>query len=393
MKICAIISEFNPFHSGHKYLIDEIRKQGFTHIVAVMSGNFVQRGEPAIVSKEVRTEAAILNGIDLVIEMPTVKVLNSAEKYATAATEIIQKLGCVDAIAFGSECGSLKILKKTADILESKKFKQIFKKYISLGNSFPKSEYLALKDFTNNDIFSNHLKNPNNILGIEYLKALKKWRSSITPLTIKRNNNFLSSSEIRNMIINKSDEYKNYIPKNIHKPLEHEINNGFSPTSLKNAEKPIMYSLKTAKEKDILKISDIAEGLENRILSCALNSYFMEEILDNIKTKRYTMARIKRIIMLLFLKITKSMQSRKVPYIKIIGTNKKGLQILKKAKTTSKLPIVSRFSEITKLGKKALDFFETECNISEIYYLFAPMIKKHENEKSFKIIKGEEIEL
>ncbi len=201
MKICAIISEFNPFHSGHKYLIDEIKKQGFTHIVAIMSGNFVERGEPAIVSKESRIKAALLNGIDLVIELPTVKVLNSAEKYAAAAVETAQKLGCIDALVFGSECGNTKTLEKASDILESQEFKLIFKKYISLGNSFPKSKFLALKDLTDDKDVISALKNPNNILGIEYIKALKKLKSNIKPITIKRNNNFLSSSEIRNLII------------------------------------------------------------------------------------------------------------------------------------------------------------------------------------------------
>ncbi len=392
MKICAIISEFNPFHNGHKYLIDEIKKQGFTHIIAIMSGNFVERGEPAIVSKESRSEAALLNGIDLVIEMPTIKVLNSAEKYATSAIEIAKKLGCVDTIAFGSECGNIQNLKKTIDILESKKFKTILKKYISLGNSFPKSEYLALKEVTDNKDIIITLKNPNNILGIEYLKALKKLKSSIEPITIKRNSDFLSSTEIRNLILNKNDRYKNYVPKASAQILEKEISEGFLAV-LENAEKPILYSLKTTHISNILKISDVSEGLENRIIECASASSSIGELLKKIKTKRYTMARIKRILLLIFLKITKSMQNKKIPYIKILGTNKKGLEILKKAKKTSALPIVSRLQEIKKLGKKATDFFESECDISELYRFFMPSIKISENEKSFKIIKGEEIDL
>ena len=392
MKICAVISEFNPFHNGHKYLIDAIKKQGFTHIIAIMSGNFVERGEPAIVSKESRSKAAILNGIDLVIEMPTVKVLNSAEKYATSAIEIAKKLGCVDGVAFGSECGNIQKLTKTIDILESKEFKNILKKYISLGNSYPKSEYLALKEVTDNEDILDTLKSPNNILGIEYLRALKKLKSSIEPITIKRNSDFLSSTEIRNLILNKNDSYKNYVPKASAQILEKEITQGFLSV-LENADKAMLYSLKTTHISDILKISDVSEGLENRIIECASASSSVCELLKKIKTKRYTMARIKRILLLIFLKITKNMQNKKIPYIKILGTNKKGLEILKKAKKTSELPIVSRLQEIKKLGKKATDFFESECNISELYRFFTPNIKISENEKSFKIIKGEEIDL
>lgn len=392
MKICAIISEFNPFHSGHKYLIDEIKKQGFTHIVAIMSGNFVERGEPAIVSKESRTKAAMLNGIDLVIELPIVKVLNSAEKYAAAAVEIAEKLGCIDALAFGSECGNTKTLEKASDILKSKKFKLIFKKYISLGNSFPKAEFLALKDLTDDKDLISALKSPNSILGIEYIKALKKLKSNIKPITIKRNSNFLSSSEIRNLIINNRDTYKNYVPKTSAKLLETDIKNALLAT-LGNGDKPMLYSIKSADLKSILKISDVSEGLENRILSCAEKSFSVVELLKNIKTKRYTMARIKRILMLIFLKITKGMQNKKIPFIKVIGANKKGLEILKKAKKTSKLPIVSRHQEIKKLGKTALYFFEKECLVSEMYRFFTLNTQKNKSEKSFQIIKGEKFDV
>ena len=392
MKICAVISEFNPFHNGHKYLINEIKKQGFTHVVAIMSGSFVQRGEPAIIAKESRAKAALLNGIDLIIELPSVKVLNSAEKYAYAAVEIIQKLGCVNAIAFGSECGNLELLNKVVNILGCKDFKIILKKYISLGNSFPKSQYLALKEFTNNEILLEILNNPNNILGIEYLRALKKLKSHIKPITIKRNSNFLSSSEIRTLISNKDSDYKNYVPASSAKLLEIEVKNGFS-AAFENADKPILYSLKTATIKDVLKISDVSEGLENRIIDCASKSFSIKELLESIKTKRYTMARIKRILLLVFLRITKSMQKKKIPYIKILGINKKGLEILKEAKKSSKLPIVSRLQEVKKLSKKAYDFFELECSISELYRFFTPNIKISGNEKLFKIIKGEEIDL
>lgn len=393
MKVCAVISEFNPFHNGHKYLIDEIKKQGFTHIIAIMSGNFVQRGEPAIISKENRTKVSLLNGVDLVIEIPTSKVLNSAEKYAEATIETAQKLGCVDSVVFGSECGEIETLEKIIDVLNNKEFKIILKKYISLGNSFPKSQYLALREFTNDENLANALKSPNNILGIEYLKALKKLQSSIKPITIKRNSNFMSSSEIRKLILDKDPEYKNHIPKASAKLLNYSIKDSFFPAVLNNAEKPMLYSLKTTNLKDILKISDVSEGLENRILSGALESFSLKDLLENIKTKRYTMARIKRILMLIFLKITKSIQNKEIPYIKIIGTNKKGFEILKKAKNNSKLPIVSKYQDVKRLGENALCFFEKECIASEMYCFFTPNMQKKENEKSFKVIKGEEIDL
>lgn len=393
MKICAIISEFNPFHNGHKYLIDEIKKQGFTHIISIMSGNLVQRGEPAILSKESRTKMALLNGVDLVIEIPATKVLNSAEKYAEAAIKIAKSLGCVDSLAFGSECGKIEILKRLTKILENKNFEKILKKYISLGNSYPKAKSLALKEFSNDDELVSALESPNNILGIEYLKAIKKLKVKIKPITINRNGKFLSSSEIRNLILNKSATYKNYMPTTSAKLIEKEIEIGFAPSTLENAERAILYSLKNFSKKDFLKISYVSEGLENRILSSLPNVKSIDDLLKNIKTKRYTMARIKRILLLVFLGITKSKQKRKMPYIKILGVSTEGLKILKKAKITATIPLVSKFKEIKKLGNKALDFFETECKISEMCCMFAKDMAPFKNQKAFQIIKGEEIDI
>lgn len=393
MKICAIISEFNPFHNGHKYLIDEIKKQGFTHIISIMSGDFVQRGEPAILSKESRTKMALLNGVDLVIEIPAIKVLNSAEKYAEAAIKIAKSLGCVDSLAFGSECGKIEILERLTKILENKNFEKILKKYISLGNSYPKAKSLALKEFSNDDELVSALESPNNILGIEYLKAIKKLKVKIKPITIKRNSKFLSSSEIRNLILNKNATYKNYMPTTSAKLIEKETEIGFAPLALENAERAILYSLKNFSIKDFLKISYVSEGLENRILSSLPNVKSIDDLLKNIKTKRYTMARIKRILLLVFLGITKSKQKCKMPYIKILGVNKEGLKILKKTKNTATIPLVSKFKEIKKLGNKALDFFETECKISEMCCMFSKDMAPCKNQKAFQIIKGEEIDI
>ncbi len=393
MKICAIISEFNPFHLGHKFIIDEIKKQNFTHIVAIMSGDFVQRGEPAIISKEARVKSALLNGVDLVIEMPACKVLTTAEKYAWAGIETAEKLGCVDSLAFGSECGNINILKTIVNALNSEEFKLSLKKHLSTGITFAKAEEYALNEIISNPKITSLIKSPNNILGVEYLKALKKIGSKIKPLTIKRTNNFKSACEIRELIKNQNNEFKSYIPLSTVDILNNEIKNKKAPLMLSNAEQAILYSLQSSNENDILNFSDVSEGLENKILNAAYKSNSLPNLINNIKSKRYTMARIKRAVLTHFLKINVSMQNASIPYIKILGTNLKGTEILKKAKKTASVPIISRFSQIKKLNYEIVNFFENENRFSALCGFFAPKPNFSPKNQIFKIIKGEKIDL
>ncbi len=388
MKICAVIAEFNPFHNGHKRLIDEIRKKGFTHVVAIMSGNFVQRGEPSVISKSAKVRSALLNGIDLVVEIPVVWALSSAEKYANAGIQIAKSLGCVDAAAFGSECGNIDALKKISSVLKSEEFELLLKKNLDLGISFPKAREMAVLDLISDKNTANYLHFSNNILGVEYIKAAENLNFKADMFTIKRNKtlNYRSASEIRKMITDNNEEFKKYVPPSSFEIVSRETINKTAPCVLDNAEQSMIYKLRISSKEDILSLPDVNEGLENRILNAAKSCNSLSELLFSIKTKRYTMSRIKRILMCNFLGIDRSIQNNFVPYIRLLGTNFKGLEIMKSVKKFASLPIVSKYSHVTKLSKTAQKVFEYECLSSDLYSLFSNKINTCGKEQSFKII-------
>lgn len=386
MKICAIIAEFNPFHNGHKYLIEKVREKGFTHIIAVMSGNFVQRGEPSIISKQSKVRLALSLGVDLVAEIPVVWSLSSAERYARAGIEIIKSFGCVDAIAFGSECGNINAMKEIVTVIKTDEFKLLLKKILSSGVTFAKAREMAINSIISNTEIGNFLSAPNNILGIEYLKFIEDFNVNVEPITIKRigkndGREYHSASEIRKMIINSDESFKNYVPQFSFEVLKKEtIHN------LESAQQAFIYKLRTLSREDILKLPDISEGLENRILESVNRENNLNDILFSIKTKRYTMARIKRILMCSFLDISSEIQTHSVPYIRILGSNSKGYEILKKGKKTASLPLVSRYSEIKKLSKPAIEVFNCECKSSDFYCFFSKKIDSCGKEQAFKMI-------
>ena len=386
MKICAIMAEFNPFHNGHKYLIEKVREKGFTHLIAVMSGNFVQRGEPSIISKQSRIKSALSSGIDLVAEIPVVWSLSSAEIYARAGIEIIKSFGCVDAIAFGSECGNINFMKKIVAALKTDEFKLLLKKNLNSGVTFAKAREMAIYSIIPNAEISNFLGTPNNILGIEYLKFIEDFDVNVEPVTIKRigkNNGheYCSASEIRKMIINSDENFKNYVPWFSSEGLKKEtIHN------LEFAQQAFIYKLRTLSREDILKLPDISEGLENRILKSVHHENNLNDILFSIKTKRYTLSRIKRILMCGFLDINSEIQTYSVPYIRLLGSNSKGYEILKKSKKTALLPLISRYSEIKKLSKPAIEVFNCECKSSNFYCFFSKKIESSGKEEAFRMI-------
>ena len=235
-------------------------------------------------------------------------------------------------------------------------------------------------------------------MAIEYLKAIKKLDSSISPIPILRSNSsqnskknpYCSASQIREMIINNNEQYKNHVPYISAKIINRETKMLKCPCVLENAEQAILYRFKTFTKDDILALPDVNEGLENLILNAAKNATNLQEFLSGIKSKRYTMARIKRIILTGFLGITRKMQNLEIPYIKVLGMNKNGIEVLKKAKKNSGLPIITRQQDIKKLNKSATEVFETERNICDLYQFFAPKLTNGTNEPYFKIIKGDE---
>lgn len=382
MKICAVVAEFNPFHNGHAYLLEKIRSSGYSHIVVVMSGNYVQRGEAAIFPKDARAKAALQMGANLVIELPTVKVLATAEKYAFSALSVIKKLGNqINALAFGTETENFENLVEIKEILGTELFKKEVKLQLEKGLSFAVCRENAVRNISKKPCIANEIKNPNNILAVEYLKAMDKLGMSLDCLPVKRMEvpgKYFSASKLREMIIQENLDFKNYIPEK----LNFNINLKASYFEMGGE---IICKLRSLEKSDFARLPDVSEGLENRIRSAVKKACSFPELLEFAKTKRYAMARIKRIILCAFLGIDSNMASAEIPYVRVLGSDKKGFEILKNVDS----PVVTRYSDVLKLGSDAQNFFELENKFTNIYYSLTKEILPCEKEKTFKMIRND----
>ena len=359
-KVIGIIAEYNPFHNGHLYHFKEsLKVTDSSYSIAIISGNFTQRGSTSLVDKWAKTEMAIKNGIDLVIELPLLYSISSAENFAEGAIKILDSLKIVDYLSFGSESGNLSTLNMIVDVLnkEPKAYKNILSHELSKGLSFPRARENALLMYLN-DIrrFSNVLSSPNNILGIEYLKALKKLKSPITPITIERynagyhdttyNGNVASATAIRNIVKNNGwDILRKVVPENTFSILLENIKVGHIVPDLSVFEKQIIYNLRKMSIQEIAELPDVSEGLENAIKNTANSCNSVVEFLNIIKSKRYTNTRIQRILLYALLGITKkdmTLSKKSTPYIRILGFNDKGKYLISEiAKANPKLEIIT----------------------------------------------------
>lgn len=389
MNILGIVSEYNPFHNGHIYHLNASKELcNADYSICVMSGNFSQRGTPSIVDKWSRAQMALLGGVDLVIELPTIYSISSAENFSCGALKILNSLNIVTHLSFGSECGNLEILKEFADILynEPKEYLTILSHELSKGLSFPKARENALLIYLN-DIrkYANILSNPNNILGIEYLKSLKQLKSKIQPITVERNSvghnsmlvsgNIASSTNIREMI-SKSTDFKKYIPFETYEIIEENTKYGKIINGLETFEKEILYTFRKMSVEDIANLPDVSEGLEHAIKSAADSSSNINDFISKIKSKRYTLTRLQRIMLYAILDITKNdMQNSKLlkqPYVRILGMNKKGKELLSIIKYNNpKLPIITSVKDFTtkNKNKNLANMLDTDILATNIYTL------------------------
>lgn len=342
--VLGIITEYNPFHNGHILHLNESKKitnADFT--IAIMSGNFVQRGDTSIFDKWSKAEMALRQGIDLVIELPTIYAISSAENFAQGAIKILSTLGIIDYLSFGSEIGEIKALNDVAEILyrEPKEFSDLIKNQLRSGLSYPKAREIAISMyFGSSPKYTEVLENPNNILGVEYLKALKKYKSPIKAMTIKRNYNNYNSKTIKKGIasatairsmIESGKNIHSIVPFESYEVIEKLINNGEYVPGLKVFEKQIIYILRKMPIIDIAALPDVTEGLENRIKAAANSSNNLEELISKIKTKRFTQSRIQRILLYALIGITNrdmEMSKKTLPYIRVLGFNKHGKRII-----------------------------------------------------------------
>ena len=356
MKSVGIIAEYNPFHSGHKYHIEKAKRETDSECAVIaLSPNFVQRGEPAVFDKWSRAETAVKNGADLVLELPTYFALQSAEGFALGGVSVLSSFG-TDYISFGSEQGDIKPLSDIADILlkEPEEFKVTLASCLKEGLSFVSAREKALSAV--NQSLSTLVKSPNNILGIEYLKQIRLNGLPLIPHTIKREGDYLSdrlgekfasSSAIRSALLKGEDvsAYCNFPQK--------------KPTTIYDFEQIILYSV----THDFIKSDDMGDGIFERIKKADTSS--LDNLLESIKTRRHTMARIKRCLINILISndLEKGLP---LSYIRVLSANEKGIKLLSQKKESVALPLVTKPSLYN--GKNDA-IWNLECRATDIYYI------------------------
>lgn len=344
--VLGIIAEYNPFHNGHFYQIEEAKKQtGAKYVVAVMSGNFTQRGNTSLIDKWAKAQMALENGVDIVLELPTIYSVSSAENFAEGAIKILDSLKIVDTLCFGIETADFAALNNIANVLysEPKEYIAILNHELGKGISYPKARENALMMYLN-DIkrYANILSGSNNILAIEYLKALRRLKSDMTPFSIQRKkvyynderiiDEFASSTAIRKLIATEQyAEVRKVVPMSSYMLLKEKIEKGNFVIDIIKFEKEILYNLRKMTVKQIAELPDVTEGLEYAIKNAANSCNSLLELVNIIKSKRYTQTRIQRILVYALLGITKKdmANARKVtPYARVLGFNKNGREML-----------------------------------------------------------------
>lgn len=358
-KVIGIVTEYNPFHNGHKYQIDKIReKYGDATIIVVTSSSFTQRGYTSLLNKFDKAEIALLNGIDLVIELPYVYSTRSSDMFAHAAIKILNYLK-IDILCFGSERDNIDDIWKCADTeINNKEYDNLVRNYLDTGINYPTALNKALKSLINVEIIE-----PNDLLALSYIKEIIKNKYNIEVFNIKRTNNFhdiesnddiVSASNIRNKILN-NESIKNCVPDNVYSKLKNiKLNNKYFE----------LLKYKIYSESDLEKYLDVDEGLSTRIRNAIDKSSNMEELIQNIKTKRYTYNKISRMLNHILCSFTKVERDSvdNIEYIRVLGFNNKGQKHLNSIKDNIDIKILNKFDT----SYKAL---EIEKRVSYIYSL------------------------
>lgn len=420
MSVVGVIAEYNPFHEGHAYHLKNAKKiTEASACVCVLSSNFVQRGEPAVINKWARTKIALMSGADLVIELPAAFSCASAEYFASAAVKILDSLSCVDYLCFGSEEGSLSKIEQVAQYLahEHDDFKKSLKSFLDQGLSFAAARQEALKSINqktdntsdiNFSSISSVLDKPNNILGIEYIKAIKRLKSNIKPVTIERvgegynslrhASSFSSATAIRRYLasftgyenILEDDFLKSNLPRTSLEVLAHEFSIGRGPVFPEAYELILLNLLRRTPEYELKKLPYVGEGLENRLKDAALTSTSIQELVSKVVTSRYPSSRIKRILCALLTGMTGEFLDELkhhgyAQYIRILGFNERGRKILSQYKKKVSLPIITKAANYTKMESPQLRrLFMNEIHSTDAYVLGYPDPRQRIGGSEFK---------
>ena len=351
IKTAAIIAEFNPFHNGHKYLIDYIKEHtDADFIICIMSGDFVQRGDAAVFDKYTRASMALYCGIDAVFELPLIYSLGSAEYFALGAINILNSMNSIDYLVFGCENPDISLLDKISEVLvnEPDEYRNYLNSYLKSGLSYPLSRSNALIEYCNlNDNEKDIIKSPNNILAIEYLKALKLTNSNITPVPVLRigagyhdttedkNTNTVSATFLRDMLYSCADFY-NYIPESIADIYKNALNT-YKTVNIDDFSDIFYYLLLSKSYDDLMEIADIDDNIANKLINYKYDFFNISSFIEKIKTREYTYSRLSRCIMHIILDIKKDYYNKDLllsskSYTRLLGFRKDSSSVIKEIK-------------------------------------------------------------
>ncbi len=385
-KNIGVICEYNPFHNGHKYLLDTASERGAHGIIAVMGGNFLQRGECAVMDKYARAKAAVLGGADLVLELPTVYAVSSAQSFANAAVEILAKCGAADELCFGTEGADIQELCAAREVTENPTVLARCKEYAKEGYSHPRAMQAAVSEMgAEYENTARLLSTPNNTLAVEYLRALAKYGDSMAAKAVARRGTYhgsaqtrgkyASASKIRQMILEGDISYTDYVPAATADIIKEQTAKGLCPTSFASGERAVLYTLRNMTPRDFVALPDVTEGMENRLYRAVRGSTTIEEVISTVKCKRYTHTRICRVITCAYLGITKEMCADEPQYIRVLAFGGRGVDILRRIKKATALPIVMfPAKDIKKLSKTGARQLETDLRASDLYALLTPKV-------------------
>jgi predicted nucleotidyltransferase len=379
MRTVGIIVEYNPLHNGHLYHLQQAKLAAQADaVIAVMSGDFLQRGEPAIVSKWARTEMAIQAGVDLVIELPSRYATSAAERFAYGAIRTLDATGIVDYLCFGSEHGDISPFLTLAEQIEteSSSFKETLAAQLQLGVSYPTAYANTIQTICQTEQLQFDASQPNNTLGLFYVLALLRIKSSIQPLTIQRiasayadqepsHASIASATALRNAILKNTHAIDNYVPASTLRILQREFATDCGPITWDSLYPSLLHQLATLPTQQLKEIHDVQEGLENRLKQAiyAMDVSSFANLIDTLSTKRYTRTHLQRVLTNVLLNRT---SADVLPYIRVLGFTAKGQQLLKKMRHTAKAPLISRVT------KSHFQLLEEDLKASYIHTLGYP---------------------
>lgn len=380
MNICGIVAEYNPFHAGHAYHIEQTRLQlgEETAIVCAMSGNFVQRGEVAILSKNARAAAAVGGGADLVLELPLPWAISSAERFARGAVELLAATGVVTHLSFGSESGDIAALGEAEALLRRPEFGELLTAELSSGVSFAAARQAAAEKLAGD--CAGMFSAPNNILAIEYLKAIVAGNLPLQPVTVARagaghdsaDADAMPSASYLRARLAAGEGIEAILPEASADMLRCECAAGRAPVLAEHLETAMLSRLRMLPKSAFSSLPDAGEGLDNRLYKAVHSECSVQGILEAAKSKRYAMSRLRRMLIAAVLGVTAADSEGAPPYLRILAANERGLAVLREMRGCSTLPVITKPAEIHALDARARHIFDLETAATDFYVLGFP---------------------